>query len=92
MQTKTVINMEYDELDALINEHIPSANGEYEFIAYQEANNGSLYSFDVDSRVAPSDREKIEKGDLMWQAGGLLDMLCEKGVIPAGEYIVEVFW
>ena len=35
---------------------------------------------------------EIESGKLQYRAGGILNYLCWKGVIGAGNYLVQICW
>jgi hypothetical protein len=90
--------LDYDEFDKLVNDNIPSAKGKYEIIAYEELSNDSAVVFEEvggdydDEFFQKLTLPDIEAGNLMYRAGSLLEVLCHKGVILPGNYIIEVSW
>jgi hypothetical protein len=93
--------MDYHEFDKLVNEHIKPI-GTFEFIADEEANNDSQYGFG-DINVVPweewSEWDRVNYTELVSRehCPGLssrvaLMKLCLDGVIPPGDYIIDVCW
>lgn len=99
MRTITYNVMDYQEFDALVNEHILSANGKYEFIAEEELANDSSHSYTVEPMDMSDDSfdkkftlPDILAGKLIYRAGSIMNYLCHLGVIEPGNYLIEVFW
>ena len=57
MKQKCVIELDYNELDRLIEEHFNLRPGSYVSVAYNEWNNYSNYSFDV--KAKPLNMEEL---------------------------------
>jgi len=93
MKKLTYNVMDYQEFDRLVNDNIPSANGTYEFVAYEELPNdiAKTYVAKVDY-MTDFDVSDIESGKLMYRAGGILCYLVWKGIIEAGDYLITVCW
>jgi hypothetical protein len=94
MKVKTIVEMSYDEFDQLVNQHIPAANGKYEFTAEEECGNDTAKTFNgIDGSFKYVEREEaeIEKGNLR-NTHAVLHCLCKKGYIPAGDYVITVSW
>lgn len=94
--------IEYDDFDNFITE---TFGKEYECVADNEWNNYSSYNFNVEIRLQDLKEDsffmlytvtnvekwlKKEKNKI--DAQSLLDYLVWKGVIPAGKYLIKVFW
>ncbi len=99
MEKLTFNVMEYQELDALVNENIPSANGKYDFVSCEEANNDSSYAYhgiapmDVeDELVKTVELDEIMEGNLAYKIGAILEYLCYLKAIEPGNYLIEVCW
>jgi len=96
MKTKTIIEIDYHELEKLVKEKL--GYKEYDFVAVEECGNSSSHEFDVsnefeDAEYDEQDIAKWEKGEFVHYSNGtVLNQLCRKGYIPAGEYLVNVFW
>jgi hypothetical protein len=85
--TYTVYSAE--EFNTLVNDNIPSAKGEYDFVVNEEINEDDIRSYEnVTPSVSVRNRSDIEGGALMWNAHQILCYLCEAKVIPPGDYLV----
>lgn len=93
MKTKTFFVLDYDEFDKLVNKNIPTAKNHYEFIACEEARNDNVYSYEnIKEEIDEWGLKDINTGSLMYQAYHLLCYLCNKNLILAGNYLIEVSW
>ena len=111
MKQKCVIELDYNELDRLIEGYFNLRPGSYYSVAYNEWNNYSNYTFDVEAK--PLNDEELtsvlkaaeKTGEPTEGYGGntfrhpdglstadLLNHICAKGKLVAGEYLVTVFW
>jgi hypothetical protein len=94
MKKKTIIEIDYNELEDLVREHLGFKK--YSFVATEECSNDSSHEFDVDGILDKWDKLELEK----WPKGKapqysnrvILNALCEAGHIEAGEYLVTVCW
>lgn len=95
MKIKTYTQMDYDELDKMVQEHI---GVKYESVAENEWNNDSSYTFSVK-------REPLDKWDKktleVFRAGNregnlwahiVLQELVNLNILPEGDFLVEVSW
>lgn len=89
MKKITYIEMDYHEFDELVKEKYGI---ETEFVANQEANNDSEYSFNVDGKLSDYQREDWEEKNFQYGNGLLLNKLCEDGHIEPGKYLITVCW
>ena len=96
---KTVIEVDSFDLDNFINHHFPNAKHKFGFVPAIEGNNDSSYTFD-DITGNPGWEESDEF--LEWAERGkypgfctpeaVLNVLCHRKLIPAGDYLVDVCW
>ena len=102
MKKTSYIEMDYSELESLVMKHFPASptrkNRDWSFVADHEANNYSKYDFQVTPKttVDKYDQQKLDEyyknGQSQFMADVFLDLLCGKGIIEAGDYLIEVFW
>lgn len=95
MITKTVTATDYNELERLLVEHFPGVQPD--LIAREEWGNYQEHSFTVTGKLDQYDSETLAKYIAgTWTRYGttqvLLDALCLKGALPAGEYLLDVSW
>lgn len=90
MKKKTVIEMGYNELDQLISKEFGI---DYECVPYEEWNNDESHQFNVEAESMDAyDLKKFAKQKYDYMTRSLLNELCFRGKIEAGEYIVKVSW
>lgn len=95
---KTILEVDYNELDKSINEFLKEKGikGEFEVVADEELNNDSQKSFLVDGKedefFLKYDLPDIKKGKFSFKTGTILNWMCIEGKIEAGEYIVDICW
>ena len=98
MEKITYNVMGYHEFDTLVNQHVPSASGEYEFLAMEESPNDICRRFHgvksiMEDRFAKEyGLPEIMAGKLQYHASTLLAYLCFLDVIEPGDYLIEVSW
>ena len=99
MEELTFNVLEYHEFDALVNAHIPSANGTYDFVTCEEANNDSSYVYHAITPMNPEDAfvrdyelPDIMAGNLTNRAGNIFEYLCYLKILEPGNYLIEVCW
>lgn len=92
--TKTVREVDYNDLDEAITEFLKSkgVNKNYECVAYEEWGNYESHSFDVDGDIDEADKTQILHGNLHYQTQNILNWMAEENVIENGEYLVSVYW
>lgn len=92
--------VEYFEVDCYDFEELVKeiyGDKEFSFVADQEASNDSQHTFAIDGKldeydvldIAEIKEEKIVK---TFSSGRILNDLCSKGIIPAGNYLISVCW
>lgn len=96
MMIKQYLEVDWIELDKFLTERF-SFNPGYEFVAAEEVGNDTKTSLNVEPELNKWDREEIKKvlETKKWecyQTRTLLCYLCEKGEIPAGNYLISVSW
>ena len=91
LETKYTIDS-FDFNDFLTSKY----GGDFEFVAQEEANNGSSYKYTVDGKldnIDDNDIEDVRNGDYGdVQVCDILDVLCADGHIEAGKYLISVSW
>ncbi len=98
---KTVIEINYGDLDELITDFLKSKGFSeknfdkygYECVAENEWGNDQSHSFTVSGEIGSYTQKKIDEKDYgSLSTYDLLDWICaEKGIDP-GEYLVDVCW
>lgn len=92
----TYEEMDYYDLEAIINEHYPNAR-EYNFVADVECGNGTTHKYVVEKEELHSyDRAEVDKfaagGWVKYVTQSLLTDLCNRDILPAGTYLIRVSW
>lgn len=70
---------------------------EFEFVAIEEANNDSSYTYNITGDLYDWDHKEMEemleaKKFDSWSTRRILDYLCSEGVIEKGNYLIDVSW
>lgn len=92
MQKKTVIKATENEIIELIKRYI---NPKYESIVASEELDNQEWVVDVgpvDSIDQYQVRGIMVDGELQFATGTMLNMLCDRGILEAGEYIIDCRW
>ena len=103
-KVKSYINVEYHDIDDLINTYFET-DYKYECVAYQEWSNYSSYtisvygkdntpSYDIlsERKIQEIENIKITKKYNDISLRHLLNYLSLKDIIPSGEYLIKVSW
>jgi hypothetical protein len=95
MEKITVIAMDDNELDQLIDENYPGCH--YECIAAEEWSNYESHDFSIKKgKLGEYDLKKLKSFNSGVFEHGitsiLLQDLCNKEVIEEGKYLIKVFW
>jgi hypothetical protein len=95
MRTKTVHEVRHSELERFVGRVYGQ---DWSFVAAEEASNDTQHTFQVNGQVTSDDMDAVGG----WQldaypsycpsAQMILDDLCSRLMIPAGEYLVKVSW
>lgn len=92
-EQKTFFVVDFSEIERLVKE---TYGQEFEFPCDQESMNGVSYRWSIDGKVSEYNRKKIQvfqlSGKHSFLACPLMDDLCARGIIPPGEYLIEVSW
>jgi hypothetical protein len=100
MKVKTVIEMDYGELETLVNNHygLPHNGDGYEFVAVQECGNDSAHTFYI-PKAEPLNKynqyviDKLRSGKApIYHNHTILQDLVNNGVLAPGEYLIKVSW
>lgn len=97
MERKTFNCMGYNELDKLINDTFFEGKNKYEFVCDEELMNDVIKSYDGIDGVFHYkwDKEETDEfltGKTSCRARLALNELCRRGIIPAGNYLINVSW
>jgi hypothetical protein len=98
--TKNILHVDYRDLEEFINQVTGKT---FEFAAVQECHKHASYEFNgiggEDDPLNSFDREGAES--FLWGSqqaperyitGAILQCMCERGMIPPGDYVIQVFW
>lgn len=95
IKTRTVHVIRAKDLEEFVRETFGA--DDWSFQADQEASNDSTHQFTVEEARSPSDYDlvKLEKfvqnpASVQWITGALLQQFHYGGLIPSGEYLVEL--
>lgn len=99
MKVKTVIEMDYSELEDIVNKHYKlKGESKYSFVATAECGNDSDHSFNV-PRTKPLDKwaqkniQELKEGRYPSYCNhDILQDLVNNGVLAPGEYLIRVSW
>lgn len=99
INTKTVHKVDYNEFDRALSEFLKSKgakSSDFEVVAHHELSNDSSQKFSVGQyewqKLEDSDKEEILGGKLDFRGQDILNWMHEEGLVPAGEYIVDICW
>jgi hypothetical protein len=91
---KKIYQVDYRELECFVSEVYGITD--YNFVAVEEGQNDSTYSFIVDGKTDEWDMgtvDEIRKGYIpMYSNGVLLNILCADGHLKPGNYSITVCW
>ena len=97
--TTTIHKVNYNNFDKAICEFLKQKGAkdcEFEIVAHHELGNDTDKAFLVGKydwhKLVESDKEDILNGELHWKGETILNWMYEDGLIPAGEYLVEISW
>jgi hypothetical protein len=95
--TKTIHFVNYNDFDEAINDFLEEKGVkpyEYEVCVQHEVGDGDNLTFEVGlhdwAKISEDDKQCILDGEL--NTNEILEWMHEEGKIPAGEYLVEIFW
>lgn len=99
MRKKTVIEIDYNELESIVRKHYGIDHNQYSFVATEECGNDTHHSFNV-TGAAPLrdyDQETIDEikatGNVPEYSNlTIMQDLVNSGVLEPGEYLVDVSW
>lgn len=96
MDIVTVIKVTSNNLERFVSDHF---NKQWEWVAVEECGNHSSQEYIVYSAISDKDRAKVDEwlfGDLKYPHtytnNNILNRLCELGLIPAGDYVIDSSW
>ena len=98
IETTTVVTLDSNEFDNLVNEHFPQAENQYEVVAYQEIGNDTDLTCEIDMEFHNKYYEKLGKefktpNDFRWEYNTICHELVKKGVFPdKSTIIVDASW
>lgn len=94
---KVVISVDYNDVDELINSYFNSKERKYECVAYEEWGNSESHDFELKKeKLDAHDKKLIEKAKQgkfeHFSTRVYLQHLVNEGILPEGEYLIEIFW
>lgn len=94
---KVVVEVSYNDIDALINRHFPNMLSDYEIVAYEEWNNDESHDYTLNGKVSEYDLKCVhrmqETGKWKhYSTSHILNYLCSLGVIEPASYLIDVSW
>lgn len=87
--------------DNFINQHFPELKGEYRIVDAEELSNDTVWRLcldaseprnDTDKEYHTQDIAKAFAGDWVRKTRALAYELMERGILAAGNYLIEVCW
>jgi hypothetical protein len=95
MKINTVVVHKVDSSD--LNQFVCETYAiDYDFRADQESGNDSAHTFSVDGVVDEWEKDRVDEllngGYPSFVSGALLNHMAAEGLIPTGDYVVEVCW
>jgi hypothetical protein len=97
-KTKTIIAVRYGDVEKLINAVFKNENHKscFELPCTEERGSGDGYDWEINIRQEPQDDDVLEKVKAgkwpMYCTGDLLTICCNRGLIPAGNYLIDISW
>lgn len=95
IETTTVITMDDNEFNKLVNDNFPAIDGKYEICAFDELSNDTNKVFKIDMAFHDenSDDDVYEEfNDFKYTSRNLCHILVKKGLIPTGTIIIDCSW
>lgn len=99
---KSYFELEYHDIDKMVNEYFNIQSNEYECIAYEELNNYSMKRYivyeELEDIMLEFEMPKIAQALLSRRAndlphlGAILNYMCYKCEIPPGDYLINISW
>ncbi len=99
MQTETYTVIDYKEFEELVK--MTYGIKEYSFVEVEDGRNDSVYRFGPDPKRVPPEEDPYGQQQLQEIASGkvpqytnhlIFQDLVDRGVLQAGDYLVEVCW
>jgi len=90
----TYFEVDFGEVEDAINKAFDLTDF-YEFPDDMECNNDTKLSIDVDGNLSAYDEKNLTRflnGEGNFMARILMNDMCRRGLIPPGEYLVNVSW
>ena len=94
MKKKTIISIDYNELDKLVKENYKQ---KFEVVEDLELSNDSDKLISVSKEKLSiyeeaNIRKFVDTGHYNWTTHTLLKDMCNKGIIEEGDYLIKVSW
>lgn len=95
IRTSATHYVNYSDAEQAIKEHFGKT---FEIVAMEEMGNNSSLTFSVDGEISPDAQKAFNAwlyGDndaLMFQTSVLFNYMVSFGVIPKGDYVIEICW
>jgi hypothetical protein len=98
IKTTTVVSLDDNEFNSLVNEHFPQTQGDYEVVAYQEIGNDTDLTCNItmgfhNKYFGSIEEEFSSKSDFRFRFDAICHELVKKGVFPDNStIIVDASW
>lgn len=95
---KTVIAVNYNDVEKLINATFKNEKHkeDFELPCTEERGSGDGYDWEITVKQEPQDDDTLEKVNAgkwpMYCTQDLLAICCNRGLIPAGKYLIDISW
>lgn len=91
-EKREVFFVNYKNLDEFINHYYPNLVSKFEVVADEELSNDSEKLIDVTGETDSYTESEIKSGETGFMTTAYMNDLCRKGLIPTGEYLIQVSW
>ena len=86
----TFLKVDYSEIEEIINEHY--GFDDYSLASAEEVGNDVLLQWNIDGVVDEYDAEQIVARAESYYTRAYLNDLAQQGIIPKGEYLIDISW
>ena len=97
INTKTVNEVDYDDVDQAIAEFLKSKGFDlgrrYECVCEEEWQNDMKKEWQIEPNLPKDyDLKRFAENNFGFRTRTILDWMCADGLIPAGNYLIDVSW
>jgi len=97
INTKTVNEVDYNDVDQAITEFLKSKGfdpgRQYDCVCEEEWQNDMKKEWKIEPRLPETyDLKRYAECKFSYRTRSILDWMCADGLIPAGNYLIDVSW